>query len=92
MKRILAGEGEKQKTFFTKNDIVVGEQLEDGKVLKIKMQKIKSPDGKRQRYYINRGGYIIGWISEDLMRCKGTNVKQQGLLSDIASAMKVVRA
>ncbi len=91
MRRILAGEGEKQKTFFAKNNVLVGEQLENDKVLKIKVQKIKSPDGKRKRYYINRGGYIIGWISEDLNRCKGTNSKQQNLLNDIASAMKIVQ-
>ena len=38
MRRILAGEGEKQKTFFAKNNVLVGEQLENGKVLKIKVQ------------------------------------------------------
>lgn len=92
MKQVLAGEGEKQKIFFTQNNTVIGEQLEDGKVLKIKVQTIKSPDGKHQRYYINRGGYIIGWISEDLKRCQGMNRRQQNLLTDIASAMKAVQS
>jgi len=88
LKQILAGDKGHEKSFLVKDNTLYAEILNDGSICRIKFRKFVSPDGKTKRYYIERGGYIIGWVNQDLSDYCGKSVQQQDMLHDILSAMK----
>lgn len=90
VKQIIAGDKGHEKSFLIKENRIYAEILNDGSICRIKFRDFISPDGKTKRYYIERGGYIIGWVNQDLSDCCGKSITQQDMLHDILSAMKVV--
>jgi len=57
--------------YKVEDGLVVSETLPSGKELKIKMKYWESPDKRLKRYYVERDGEQIGWISADKKEGKG---------------------
>ena len=57
--------------YKVEDGLVVSETLPSGKELKITMKYWESPDKRLKRYYVERDGEQIGWISENKKEGKG---------------------
>ena len=57
--------------YKVEDGLVVSETLPSGKELKITMKYWESPDKRLKRYYVERDGEQIGWISADKKEGKG---------------------
>ena len=57
--------------YKVEDGLVVSETLPSGKELKITMKYWESPDKRVKRYYVDRDGEQIGWISADKKEGKG---------------------
>ncbi|NMC56263.1 MAG: hypothetical protein GYA50_03470 [Eubacteriaceae bacterium] len=87
MKQIIINE----KCFLINGNKIIGQILKNGKICVIKFINYISSDGKLNKYYIRREGYLIGWINGDLTECKGKDLINQDILSDIMHAMNILK-
>lgn len=90
MKKITVGNKAYETTYITDKGLVIGEVLPSGTEIKITLKAWESKDGKVQRYYVNRAGKSIGWISQDLTDCKGNTTTENSWCRGIMEAMQAI--
>ncbi|MEL7570021.1 MAG: hypothetical protein AAGU14_05600 [Eubacteriaceae bacterium] len=81
----------REKCFLIKGNKIIAQILKNGKICAIKFINYNSPDGKINKYYIKREGYLIGWINSDLTEYKSNDIMRQDILADIMSAMNILK-